>query len=328
MSKSKSQPPVDSDVQQQLVQLARRALMSGVSVEELREHIAQQVAKLSVTSHIEEAQVQQRPALIKRRLPATVRLGALLVPMLLFGVGVYLIGSAVVPILGYYTDDTQRFTQTELITPIPRYQVMDVTPLVIMENAQDSLTLNDLENPNSIEVVSDALDYTNLTNWFSQQQVTELTERVADGPLQEYLVSIPTVNVEDARVAIGGTHLDESLIAYPGTALPGEYGAPVIFGHSVLRQFYNPSSKNPRRYNSIFSYIMTLKEGEDKIYVTADGVTYTYVVQQKAEVKPEDVYILTQQYDARRLKLVTCVPEGTYLRRGVVTAQLVETTAP
>jgi len=67
---------------------------------------------------------------------------------------------------------------------------------------------------------------------------------------------------------------------------------------------------------------MTLKTG-DKILLTFDDVQYTYLVQSKKEVLSTDVQILTQQYDARRLKLVTCVPEGTYLRRGVVTAQLV-----
>jgi len=46
-------------------------------------------------------------------------------------------------------------------------------------------------------------------------------------------------------------------------------------------------------------------------------------VTDKTDVKPEDTYILAQQYDNRKLKLVTCVPEGTYLRRGVITAELV-----
>ena len=68
---------------------------------------------------------------------------------------------------------------------------------------------------------------------------------------------------------------------------------------------------------------MTLKTG-DEIYVTYDNVKYTYVVQEKTEVKPTDVYILSQKYDAQSLKLVTCTPEGTYLRRGVITAQLVK----
>jgi len=104
--------------------------------------------------------------------------------------------------------------------------------------------------------------------------------------------------------------------------LPGQPGAPVVFGHSLLRQFYNPKESNPRRYNSIFSTIMTLDKG-DKIYLYYGDVRYTYVVEDKTEVKPTDTYILSQDYGVRQLKLVTCVPEGTYLRRGVVTAQLI-----
>ncbi len=97
----------------------------------------------------------------------------------------------------------------------------------------------------------------------------------------------------------------------------------MIFGHSVLRQFYNPKVTNPRRYISIFSYIMTLKKG-DEIIVKDDAISYTYVVTAKTEVKPDDRYILEQQRNIRELKLITCVPEGTFLRRGVITAQLKE----
>jgi sortase A len=62
----------------------------------------------------------------------------------------------------------------------------------------------------------------------------------------------------------------------------------------------------------------------DEIIVDFDGITYKYVVTDKFEVKPEDVYILEQRYDNKELKLVTCVPEGTFLRRGVIVAQLVD----
>jgi sortase A len=65
-------------------------------------------------------------------------------------------------------------------------------------------------------------------------------------------------------------------------------------------------------------------EPGDRIYITQDNIRYTYVVQSKTDVKPTDTYILSQNYSSRTLKLVTCVPEGTYLRRGVVTAQLVK----
>ncbi|OGJ40232.1 MAG: hypothetical protein A2378_03345 [Candidatus Pacebacteria bacterium RIFOXYB1_FULL_44_10] len=122
-------------------------------------------------------------------------------------------------------------------------------------------------------------------------------------------------------VNIGGLNLDKSLIQYPGTANPGELGSPVIFGHSVSQLFYNPSESNPRRYISIFTKIMQLKK-DDKIIVTYDGITYTYRVTNKMEVKPDDTYILSQRHDTKELKLITCTPPGTYLRRGIVFAQL------
>ena len=40
------------------------------------------------------------------------------------------------------------------------------------------------------------------------------------------------------------------------------------------------------------------------------------------EVQPDDLFILEQRYHTRELKLITCVPEGTYRRRGVIVAQL------
>jgi len=68
---------------------------------------------------------------------------------------------------------------------------------------------------------------------------------------------------------------------------------------------------------------MTLKTG-DRIFIDYDGIRYTYEVKDKVEVKPEDLFILEQKYSNRELKLITCVPEGTYLRRGVIVAQLVD----
>ena len=135
------------------------------------------------------------------------------------------------------------------------------------------------------------------------------------------MISIPALNIEKAVVKICGLSLEKNLIQYPGTANPGELGSPIIFGHSVSPLFYNPSLTNPRRYTSIFTKIMNLKK-DDKIIVEYDGITYTYRVTNKIEVKPDDTYILEQRYDARELKLVTCTPPGTLLRRGIVFAQL------
>lgn len=229
-----------------------------------------------------------------------------LLPVILMTVGSILLANAVWPILSY-----ELFTGPSLRSAEASSQVTDT-------NVQTREYLLPTPKPTPV-VVAETLDYTDLSNWFPQQAMP----LIAPGPLKTYTLSIPELQISDAQVAVGGTNLDQHLIQYPGTADPGEYGSPVIFGHSVLRQFYDPRVNNPRRYVSIFSKIMTLAVG-DKIYISADGANYTYRVIGKLEVKPEDTYILEQRHDIRALKLVTCVPEGTYLRRGIVEAQLEE----
>ena len=127
------------------------------------------------------------------------------------------------------------------------------------------------------------------------------------------------MRIENALVRSDSLDLSQSLIHYPDTAKPGQLGSGVIFGHSILPQFYNP-----KNYMSIFSLLPTLQSG-DLIYVAYDQVTYTYQVSDKVEVYPSDLSPLQQQFDDRRLKLVTCVPPGLKARRLVVTATLIKT---
>lgn len=309
---------IPKDLQPQLIALYRRALEQGVSMEELEEKVERYLERLAVTDSYEAVEEKNREERIKSQLPRLVRYGAIILPVLFLSIGVYLVGSAVVPILGYYINTAPGLSETTVLkAPIPQEDVMDSTPVVVSQATNNIAKAQEKVEPPTI--VNEQLDYTNLNNWFDQRQVPEVSAQSQD----YYILDIPSLDIEDARVNIGGNDLKQSLIQYPGTAQPGQQGAPVIFGHSVLRQFYNPSQKNPQRYNSIFSYIMTLEPG-DEIYVTYNDTEYTYVVQDKSEVKPEDVYILNQDYSSKRLKLVTCVPEGTYLRRGVITAQLVE----
>lgn len=228
-----------------------------------------------------------------------------LLPVVLMTLGSILLANAIWPILSYelFTAPNLRAAESVVVGDVAVQQ-------------REYLLPTPKPTP---RVVAESLDYTDLSNWFPDQVVP----LAIPAQLKTYKLSIPKVEVFDAEVAVGGTNLDKHLIQYPGTAEPGDYGAPVIFGHSILRQFYSPSIKNPRRYVSIFSKIMTLVPG-DKIHITSDGVDYTYRVIGKLEVKPEDTYILEQRHDIRSLKLVTCVPEGTYLRRGIIEAQLEE----
>lgn len=305
----------------ELIQLYRNAVARGVPLEEVDAKINKHVERLSVSEQIERVSDTIKTEKLKQELPRAVRMGALVLPIGFIIFGMFLVGNAVFPIMSSFFGNRDSTQVAELLAPVPREEVLDVTPLVVTQvSAHADEARPTTTSPKIIDV---SLDYTNLANWFDSSIATQLTtQAMASDKPTTFTIDIPKLNIAEAEVAIGGSDLNESLIAYPGTALPGEFGASVVFGHSVLRQFYNPSVKNPRRYNSIFSTIMTLKKG-DEIFVTYDGVKYTYLVQEKTEVKPTDVYILSQQYDARRLKLVTCTPEGTYLRRGVVTAELI-----
>lgn len=314
-----------SALQAELVTLYRKALLRGVSLEELEEKVQKQVDRISITDRVEEDFEKKREKRVINRIPRIMRVGAFVVPLAFLSFGIYLVGSAVFPIMAYYVQTSPALQTASLLAPIPREEVMDVTPLVISNSGSVSGVEDEWDENAEPVIINEELDYTNLNNWFAASSLPQLDSGQSQRPdiTREYTLDIPSLNISNAKVQVGGTDLNKSLVAYEGTALPGNPGAPVIFGHSVLRQFYNPNEKNPRRYNSIFSTIMTLKKG-DEIFVTYDGVKYRYIVQEKTEVQPEDVYILTQQYDARQLKLVTCTPEGTYLRRGVVTAQLVQ----
>lgn len=311
-------PPALRD---QLIDLYRRALEEGVPIDVLEDKITHYLERLEVTNSFEARDESAREQRLKKQVPKAIRYGAIALPLIFLSIGMYLVGSAVVPILAYYVQTAPGLSSsTALIAPIPQEDVMENTPLVVSKIAGAASGQEKVTSPT---IVNEQLDFTNLNNWFEFNS-TALPELAgSEQSSTEYTIDIPSLNIKNALVQVGGTDLNKSLIQYPGTAGPGDKGAPVIFGHSVLRQFYNPNERNPQRYNSIFSTIMTLKPG-DPIYITQDGVKYTYVVQEKFEVKPDQVEVLNQDYSAKRLKLITCVPEGTYLRRGVIVAQLVE----
>lgn len=323
MKKSKFKPLAE-DRKKDLITLYRQALDDGLDLEEIEHKVSKMAERIEVAEKKEEEEVIKKDKNYRLAIPKMIRWGAAILPTILLLLGIGLVGSATLPIVGYSFNNFSE-NITELKSPVPDEDQIEVVPLVLAQTiGEDGDFGTAVEKDSGPIIIDEALDYTDLSNWFDgsggEIEAPNLTDTGATG---FYTIDIPAINVENARVSIGGTDLNKSLIQYPGTALPGKLGAPVIFGHSILRQFYNPKESNPRRYNSIFSYIMTLKKG-DKIYVTKNNVRYTYVVQNKTEVKPTDTYILNQQYDSRQLKLVTCVPEGTYLRRGIITAQLVK----
>ncbi len=172
--------------------------------------------------------------------------------------------------------------------------------------------VSDTKNLSPVAYAAAGSEFTNANAWFPASP----QKRVA-APVNTYTLSIPKLKIADALVTVAGDDLALSLVHYGGTALPGEYGNTVIFGHSTLPQLFNP-----KNYKTIFSTLPTMKEG-DEIDVTYDGISYVYKVFDMTVSDPSDLSALEQKFDDSYLTLITCVPPGTYWQRLHVKARLV-----
>lgn len=244
-------------------------------------------------------------------------------------IGLVLIAIAVGPMLSFFWQNkimSIAKASQKMIVPIPEGEIL---------NSNNS-NQNQTPNSDSIPIMIDEqLDYANLANWFasssdinSELSAIETTESLDDQKAQlPYTLSIEKLGIANANVKIGGLNLNDSLIQYQTTPRPGSFGTTVIFGHSTLRQWYNPAESNPERYKSIFSTIMTLSVG-DHIQIQTNDQIYTYEVITKKNVKPENIEaLLAQDASDKYLRLITCTPEGTTLMRGLIESVLIDTTA-
>lgn len=205
--------------------------------------------------------------------------------------GVVILISVIYPIASYEARSRQRYPQ--LINPLAE---------------EESITLEDY-------------DYTRASNWFPGAKEKE--EFLANN-VRFYTITIPSLNISDATVSIGGEDLSDNLIQYPGTALPGKNGNSVIFGHSILPLFFDPEN-----YLSIFSTLDKLDKG-DEVYINYDGISYIYKVEDLFEVKPTDIQILGQDSNGSFITLVTCTPMGDPRKpkRLIVRARLIPSQDP
>ncbi len=234
-----------------------------------------------------------------------------LLPIIISALGLAIIASVTWPIVEYQFTDrsnsptTDRYARVGLLSPIV-----------------DASSFPSLDTENGPQVVSD-LDFTKASNWFAAKNIppsepttiSQLNPPPTD--LKTFTISVPSLKLDLAIVTINGDDLGKSLVHFPGTALPGGFGDTVIFGHSTLPQLTKPND-----YMSIFTYLPSVKL-DDLILTNFNNNTYTYKVTKVYQVKPSDTWVLRQIYDHKKLKLITCVPPGTRLKRLIVEADLV-----
>jgi sortase A len=207
--------------------------------------------------------------------------------LLVIGISIFLY--SLLPILSWKIYLEPVYASQDILLPVPHASVVDLTRNLV-----------------------DSTDYTKVENWFKDYSPKEKSE----DNLTSYTISIPEIKIENAIVSTVNTNLENNLVNYRGTSIPGKNGNAVIFGHSTLPQLFDP-----KNYKTIFANIHKLKN-DDIIYVTINGTTYAYRIFKAIVVDSGDSSALTQNYDNSYLTLVTCTPPGTIWKRLVVMAKL------
>ena len=136
----------------------------------------------------------------------------------------------------------------------------------------------------------------------------------------ENSISIPKINVKapvgyepSIQEAAIQRALQDGVVHYGNTAVPGAPGNVAIFGHSS-NDWWEPGN-----FKFVFVLLDKLAPG-DQITMDYQSKRYIYEVTGSKVVEPTDVGVLNPT-PTPTLTLITCTPPGTSLRRLVVSAR-------
>lgn len=160
-----------------------------------------------------------------------------------------------------------------------------------------------------------------LSNLFQRDSSVESETIEFEYSEKENSLEIPKIEVSAPLIFVENQDkvhktLDNGVVHYPDSVLPGEKGQTVILGHSASSDW--PDIK----YDHVFSRLNELEEG-DEIFIYFEHQKYNYSVErkiflEKGEEIPEN--ILTNSNNM--LILVSCWPPGKDIRRIGVSAEL------
>ena len=133
-------------------------------------------------------------------------------------------------------------------------------------------------------------------------------------------VIIPKINVEiPVNYSVTSTNenvlendLQDGVVHYPTTSMPGQTGNSAFFGHS------SNNILNPGKYKFAFVLLHDLVAG-DVFYLTNNDKLYAYKVFSTSIVSPNDVGVLNPVAGhIATATLITCDPPGTSINRLIV----------
>ncbi len=128
-------------------------------------------------------------------------------------------------------------------------------------------------------------------------------------------VSAPLVFSQGVSQKELNSALDQGVVVYPGSALPGQNGEVFLTGHSSVF----PWNKTP--YGQIFTLLDKLEAG-DTVSLVYGNRQYDYRITGKEILPPNQVKITGNTEP--RLTLFTCWPIGTALKRLLVKGELIK----
>jgi sortase A len=143
--------------------------------------------------------------------------------------------------------------------------------------------------------------------------ITEVVPAANTISIPKINVSVPVIYEPSTQEATIQTALQNGVVHYGNTAVPGQNGNVAIFGHSS-NDWWEPGN-----YKFVFVLLDKLSPG-DKLTLDYQSKRYTYEVTGSKVVEPTDVGVLNPTATPT-LTLITCTPPGTSLRRLVVTAK-------
>lgn len=164
-------------------------------------------------------------------------------------------------------------------------------------------------------------------NYLTQPKTVtgNLTEQAATQVPPDPVISIPKINVNAPVVYATNNQeaaiqkdLEGGVVHYANTAVPGQNGNSVIFGHSS-NDWWEPGS-----YKFVFVLLDKLQPG-DTFTVNYNSHQYLYQVTGSKVVEPTDLSVLNQTADPE-ITLITCTPPGTSWKRLVVVAKQISPT--